>query len=85
MPSPPDDEHNQESKRRTGSGFTKRLALARQERLEQRGQQPWLVKKLAVFIAIALIAYSTYVYVRLCEPMINHRPMALGTKAEGSK
>ncbi len=48
--------------------------------------QPWIVRKLAVFITIAIIAYTWYVYVgRLCVPMIRRDAGALGSRGLGSK
>ena len=85
MAPPPDNDHAQEPKRRMGTGFAKRIANAREERLERRSKQPWVVKKLAIFIVIALVAYSTYVYVRLCVPMIRQHTSALGSRTEGSE
>ncbi len=48
--------------------------------------QPWIVRKLAVFITIAMIAYTWYVYVgRMCVPMIRRDAGALGSRGLGSK
>lgn len=69
--------------RRKGIGFIQRISVARQERLERRSEQSWIAKKLAVGIAIALVGYTTYVYVRMCVPMIRRRSLALGSRAEG--
>ncbi|TFK92154.1 zf-DHHC-domain-containing protein [Polyporus arcularius HHB13444] len=46
--------------------------------------QPWIVRKLAVFITIAMIAYTWYVYVgRMCVPMIRRDAGALGSRGLG--
>ena len=37
--------------------------------------QPWIMRKLAVFMTIGIIAYAWYVYVgQLCVPMIRRDP-----------
>ncbi|KAH9920836.1 zf-DHHC-domain-containing protein [Epithele typhae] len=57
-----------------------------QEKREVRRnkQQPWIVLKLAVFLTIAIIVYTWYVYVgRLCIPMIRRDAGALGSHGLG--
>ncbi|RPD63361.1 zf-DHHC-domain-containing protein [Lentinus tigrinus ALCF2SS1-6] len=46
--------------------------------------QPWIVRKLAIFITLGIIGYAWYVYVgRLCVPMIRRDTGALGTRGLG--
>ncbi|KAI0772411.1 zf-DHHC-domain-containing protein [Trametes elegans] len=46
--------------------------------------QPWLVRKLTIFITIGIIGYAFYVYIaRLCLPMIRQDARALGGRAMG--
>ena len=48
--------------------------------------QPWIMRKLAVFMTIGIIAYTWYVYVgRLCVPMIRRDAGALGSRVLGSE
>ena len=48
--------------------------------------QPWIMRKLAVFMTIGIIAYAWYVYVgRLCVPMIRRDAGALGSRGLGSE
>lgn len=48
--------------------------------------QPWLVRKLTIFITLGIIGYAFYVYIaRLCLPMIRQDARALGGRAMGSE
>ncbi|TBU30974.1 zf-DHHC-domain-containing protein [Dichomitus squalens] len=56
------------------------------ERAEKRRNQPqpWIMRKLAVFITIGIIAYAWYVYIgRFCVPMIRQDASALGSRSIG--
>ena len=59
--------------------------LSRRER--RKSPQPWVVRKLTIAIAGAIIAYTAYVYIgRLCIPMIKHRSgSSLGSRTLGSE
>ncbi|KAI0043421.1 zf-DHHC-domain-containing protein [Auriscalpium vulgare] len=53
-------------------------------RRAQKTKQPWVVLKLTVGIASAVIAYTCYVYIgRLCIPMIKREASALGGRVLG--
>ncbi|KAI0077000.1 zf-DHHC-domain-containing protein [Panus rudis PR-1116 ss-1] len=57
-----------------------------QERSEKRRNkpQPWIVLKLTIFITLAIIAYTFYVYIgRFCVPMLKHNTGALGGREIG--
>ncbi|KAI1790547.1 zf-DHHC-domain-containing protein [Ganoderma leucocontextum] len=58
---------------------------ARQRSEKRRNQpQPWIVRKFTVFLTIAIIAYTGYVYIgRLCAPMIKQDASALGSRSMG--
>ncbi|KAI0354250.1 zf-DHHC-domain-containing protein [Trametes cingulata] len=58
---------------------------AREKSAARRAKpQPWIVRKLAIGITIALIAYAFYVYVgRFCVPMIRRDAGALGSRGTG--
>ncbi|KAI0742878.1 zf-DHHC-domain-containing protein [Daedaleopsis nitida] len=48
--------------------------------------QPWIARKLAVFLTIGIIGYSWYVYVgRFCVPMIKEDAGALGSRGMGGE
>ena len=53
----------------------------------KRGKpQPWLVLKFTVALTIAIVGYTSYVYVaRLCLPMILEETGALGSRVLGSQ
>ena len=59
--------------------------LSRRDR--RKSPQPWVVRKLTIAIAGAIIAYTAYVYIgRLCIPMIKHRSgSSLGSRTLGSE
>ncbi|KAI0744588.1 zf-DHHC-domain-containing protein [Earliella scabrosa] len=58
-------------------------ALEKREAARNR-PQPWIARKLAVFITIGIIGYAWYVYVgRFCVPMIRRDEGALGSRAMG--
>lgn len=60
-------------------------ALEKREAARNR-PQPWIARKLAVFITIGIIGYAWYVYVgRFCVPMIRRDEGALGSRAMGGK
>ena len=59
-----------------------------QEKRQARRNKPqsWIVLKLTIFIAVAIIVYTWYVYVgRFCAPMIRRDADALGSRGLGSK
>ncbi|KAI0369328.1 zf-DHHC-domain-containing protein [Pilatotrama ljubarskyi] len=46
--------------------------------------QPWIVRKLTIFITIGILVYAFYVYIaRFCVPMIRRDPAALGGRGMG--
>lgn len=48
--------------------------------------QPWIARKLAVFVTLGIIGYAWYVYVgRLCVPMIRRDDSALGSRGMGGE
>jgi palmitoyltransferase len=58
---------------------------ARRARRRREGPPPWIIRKLAVFVVAAIIAYTCYVYIaRFCVPMLRQRADALGSRATGS-
>jgi palmitoyltransferase len=59
---------------------------ARKRRDARKGPQPWLVLKLTIAIAVAIVAYTAYVYIgRLCIPMIKRESSSLGSRTMGSE
>ena len=59
---------------------------ARKRRDARNSPQPWLVLKLTIAIAAAIIAYTAYVYIgRLCIPMIKRESSSLGSRTMGSE
>jgi hypothetical protein len=80
MPSEtPYDQRNAHSLSTVASG-------ARAHRDSRKGPKPWIVLKLSVAIASAIIAYSAYVYIgRLCIPMIRREHSAFGSRTLGSE
>lgn len=60
------------------------VEIQRARRRERR--QPWIVRKLAVFIVFGILGYTYYVYVvRFCIKMIRKRFDAAGNRAQGSE
>ncbi|TFK48207.1 zf-DHHC-domain-containing protein [Heliocybe sulcata] len=65
-------------------GVVEEAAYRAHQRREERQKQSWIVRKLAVGIAIGILAYTTYVYIgRFCVPMIRKDAGALGSRAMG--
>lgn len=65
-------------------GFSEQLERKRKDR-ESR-PRPWIERKFAVGLTIALASYTWYVYVgRFCVPMIRRDPGALGERGMGSE
>lgn len=60
---------------------------AREKSAARRAKpQPWIVRKLTVFITIGIMGYAFYVYIgRLCVPMIKREAGALGGRGMGSE
>ena len=85
MPPHDHEPNSRKLKQRATLGCTEQVQVARQVRRDHRSQDPWIARKLAVMIVMGLVAYSTYVYVRMCVDMIRERRGALGSRAEGSK
>ncbi|EIW56472.1 zf-DHHC-domain-containing protein [Trametes versicolor FP-101664 SS1] len=58
---------------------------AREKSAARRAKpQPWIVRKLTVFITIGIMGYAFYVYIgRLCVPMIKRETGALGGRGMG--
>ncbi|KAI0659585.1 zf-DHHC-domain-containing protein [Cubamyces menziesii] len=58
---------------------------AREKRAARRAKaQPWIIRKFAIFMTVALTSYAFYVYIgRLCVPMIRRDPGALGGRGMG--
>ncbi|KDQ06688.1 hypothetical protein BOTBODRAFT_167841 [Botryobasidium botryosum FD-172 SS1] len=51
---------------------------------KKQGPQPWIVRKLAIFLVLGLQGYTVYVYVgRICVPMIRRDASALGGRGQG--
>jgi hypothetical protein len=62
------------------------VETARARRASRKGPKPWLVLKLSIAFAAAIIAYAGYVYIgRLCVPMIRRQPNSLGSRTLGSE
>lgn len=58
------------------------------EARERRNElpQPWIVRKLAVFMVFGLLGFAYYVYVvRFCIKMIRKQSNAKGNRAQGSE
>lgn len=52
----------------------------------QNTPQPWILRKLAVFIVFGILGYTYYVYVvRFCIVMIRKKSSAVGSRAQGGK
>jgi hypothetical protein len=48
--------------------------------------QPWILLKSSIALTLAIVGYTSYVYIaRLCVPMILRRSGALGSREIGSK
>ena len=59
---------------------------ARTRRNSRKGPVPWFVLKLSVGLTVAIIAYTSYVYIgRLCIPMIRRENSSLGSRTLGSE
>ncbi|KAF8263132.1 DHHC palmitoyltransferase-domain-containing protein [Lactarius quietus] len=59
-------------------------AAARARSDRRKGPQPWLMLKLTIALAAAVIAYSGYVYIgKLCIPMIKRERSSLGSRTMG--
>ncbi|KAG1732653.1 DHHC palmitoyltransferase-domain-containing protein [Suillus paluster] len=70
------------SSNRTCCGFVEEARLRAHDRRYK--PQPWIVLKFAVGLTLALIAYTTYVYVGIfCRDMIVKNQSALGSQALG--
>lgn len=62
-------------------------ASAERQREQRRNNpQPWIARKLAVFMVFGILGYTYYVYVvRFCITMIRKRSNALGGRAQGGE
>ncbi|EPQ55934.1 zf-DHHC-domain-containing protein [Gloeophyllum trabeum ATCC 11539] len=68
----------------TCCGVVQEATYRAREKREQKTKQPWIVRKLAVGIAVGILAYATYVYIgRFCVPMITRARGALGSRSMG--
>ena len=64
--------------------FSRDIQEKRQNRRSK--PQPWILLKLAIFLTLAILGFTTYVYVdRFCVPMLTRKPEAMGDRAFGSE
>ncbi|GAA5928604.1 DHHC family palmitoyltransferase [Sporobolomyces koalae] len=60
------------------------MEIKRVQQIETNAPDPWISRKLAVGIVVAVFGYSYYVFVvRLCIPMIRMERTRLGARAQG--
>jgi palmitoyltransferase len=67
---------------RTCCGVVEEARIRAHERRAHK-PQPWIVLKFAVGLTLALIAYTSYVYVTFCRDMIVKNENALGSPTMG--
>ncbi|TFK36057.1 DHHC palmitoyltransferase-domain-containing protein [Crucibulum laeve] len=84
MPDKPPSKASQEHKCCGVISEASAEAHARHERRREKGPPPWIVRKLMVGVTLAIIAYSSYVYVaRLCVRMIKKERGAQAGRTTG--
>lgn len=68
-------------------GFSQRMELARVQREDAKvGPDPWLARKFAVLLVLAIYFWTYYVYVvRLCVKMVRMDSDRLGNQGQGSE
>ncbi|KAH9957783.1 DHHC palmitoyltransferase-domain-containing protein [Russula dissimulans] len=72
------------ARQRNAHSLSSMVETARARRASRKGPKPWLVLKLSIAFAAAIIAYAGYVYIgRLCIPMIRRQPNSLGSRTLG--
>lgn len=73
------------------AGIQQAIQTSAEQQREARARryerpQPWIVRKLAVFMVFGILGYTYYVYiVRFCVKMIRERSDAQGSRALGGK
>jgi len=71
----------------TCCGVVEHAAVAaREKRSSRTTKQPWIVRKLMIFVTLGILGYASYVYIgRLCLPMIQKHSGAPAGRGTGSE